>query len=97
MSEALNDTFDESINVHIFDLDDQRNNECLQTTSTMPSSDNNNDWQVLCTLIAQADSFVSKLECLITEGKLLEIIYFTDIFMIQLKFFTTLVINIIWM
>ena len=74
MSEALNDTFDESINVHIFDLDDQRNNECLQAISIMPLSDNNNDWQVLCTLIAQVDPVVSKLECLITERKLLEII-----------------------
>ena len=74
MSESLNDTSDESINVQIFDLDEQRNNECLQATSIMPWSDNNNDWQVLCTLIAQADPVVLKLECLITERKLLEII-----------------------
>ena len=74
MSESLNDTSDESINVQIFDLDEQRNNECLQAISIMPLSDNNNDRQVLCTSIAQADPVVSKLECLITEKKLLEII-----------------------
>ena len=35
----------------------------------MPLSDDNNDWRVLCTSIAQADPVVSKLECLIREGK----------------------------
>ena len=51
-------------------LDEQRNNECLQATSIMLSSDDNNVWRVLCTLIAQADPVVSKLECLIREGKI---------------------------
>ena len=36
----------------------------------MPSSDDDNDWRVLCTSIAQADPVVSKLECLIREGKI---------------------------
>ena len=70
MSESLNDISDESIDVQIFDLDEQRNNEYLKTTSIMPSSDDNNDWRVLCTSITQADPVVSKLECLIKEGKI---------------------------
>ena len=41
--ESLNDTYDESIDVQIIDLDKQRSNNCLQTTSIMPSSDDNND------------------------------------------------------
>ena len=43
LSESLNDTYDESIDVQIIDLDKQRSNNCLQTTSIMPSSDDNND------------------------------------------------------
>ena len=58
LSESLNDTSDESIDAQIIDLDEQRNNECLQTTSIIPSSDDNNDWRVLCTSIAQADPVV---------------------------------------
>ena len=41
LSESLNDTYDESIDVQIIDLDKQRSNSCLQTTSIMPSSDDN--------------------------------------------------------
>ena len=47
LSESLNDTYDESIDVQIIDLDKQGSNSWLQTTSIMPSSDDNNDWRVL--------------------------------------------------
>ena len=67
-SESLNDTSEESIDAKIIDLDEQRNNECIQATSIKPSSDDNNDWQVLITSIDQADPVVSRLECLIKEG-----------------------------
>ena len=43
LSDSLNDTYDESIDVQIIDLDKQGSNSCLQTTSIMPSSDDNND------------------------------------------------------
>ena len=69
-SESLNDTSNESIDAKIIDLDEQRNSECIQTTSIKPSSDDNNDWQVLITSIAQAGPVVSKLECLIKEGRI---------------------------
>ena len=69
-SESLNGTSNEAIDAKIIDLDEQRNNECIQTTSIQPSSDDNNDWQVLITSIAQAGPVVSKLECLIKEGRI---------------------------
>ena len=69
-SESLNDTSDESIDAKIIDLDEKRNNECIQATSIQPSSDDNYDRQVLITSIAQADPVVSKLECLIKEGRI---------------------------
>ena len=43
LSESLNDTSAESIDVQIIDLDEQRSNNCLETTSIIPSSDDNND------------------------------------------------------